>query len=58
MGQRNFDKTGCSCERMKKMTTKEVINIAEDFNKWLEDMAEKYGWDKNDVQGLIKLLLV
>lgn len=40
------------------MTTKEVINIAEDFDKWLEDTAEKYGWDKNDVQGLIKLLLV
>ena len=38
--------------------TDEVINITEEFNKWLEDIAEKSGWDKDDVQVLIKLLLM
>ena len=40
------------------MTTKEVISIAKEFNQWLEDMAEIYGWDKDDVQALIKQLLM
>lgn len=40
------------------MTKEEVINIAEEFSKWLEDIAEKYGWDKNDVQALIKQFLM
>ena len=40
------------------MTTEEVLLILEDFNDWLEDVAKKYGWDKNDIQGLIKLLLM
>ena len=36
----------------------EVIDITEEFNKWLEDISEKYGWDKDDIQTLIKLLLM
>ena len=40
------------------MTREEAINIAEDFSKWLEDTAEKYGWDKDDVQDLIKWFLM
>lgn len=36
------------------MNIEEVIRIAEDFSEWLEDMAEKYDCDKNDVQYLIK----
>lgn len=63
MGQRNFDKTGCSCERMKRMMTievisKDAISITKEFNQWLEDMAEIYGWDKDDVQALIKQFLM
>ena len=40
------------------MTREEAICIAEEFSKWLEDMAKKYGWDKNDVQALIKQFLM
>lgn len=40
------------------MTREEAIRIAEDFNEWLEDMAKKYGWDKGDVQYLIKQFLM
>ena len=40
------------------MTKEDLIHIAEDFNKWLEDMAEKYNLDKNDVQDLIKQFLI
>ena len=40
------------------MTREEVINIAEEFNKWLEDMAEKYGCYKDDIQALIKQFLI
>jgi len=40
------------------MERAEVISIAEEFSEWLEDMAEKYGWDKNDVQALIKQFLM
>lgn len=58
MGQRNFDETVCSCERMKSMTTRDAISIAKEFNQWLEDMAEIYGWDKDDVQALIKQFLM
>jgi len=36
----------------------EALCIALDFNEWLENMSEKYGWDKNDVQLLIKQLLM
>lgn len=40
------------------MTREEAINIAEEFNEWLEYMAKKYGWDKDDVQSLIKMFLM
>lgn len=36
----------------------EVICIAEEFSEWLEDMAEKYRWDKDDIQVLIKQFLM
>ena len=38
--------------------TEELVSIAEEFNKWLEDMAEKYGWDKDDIQALVKQFLM
>ena len=41
------------------MTREEqLLYIAEEFNKWLEDIAEKYKWDKNDIQSLIKQFLM
>lgn len=40
------------------MTREEAICIAEEFSKWLENMAEKYRWDKNDIQSLIKQFLM
>jgi hypothetical protein len=40
------------------MRSEDAINIAKEFNEWLEDIAEKYGWDKNDVQALIKWALM
>ena len=40
------------------MTREQAISIAEEFNKWLEDMAKKYEWDQNDVQALIKQFLM
>lgn len=40
------------------MTRKEAIYIVEEFSEWLESMAEKYGWDKDDIQYLIKLFLI
>ena len=40
------------------MTTEEVLLILEEFNDWLENIAKKYGQDKNDIQGLIKLILI
>lgn len=41
-----------------RMTHEEIIHIAEEFSKWLEDIAEKYEWDKDDVQALIKQFLM
>lgn len=38
-----------------------MIDIAEDFYKWLKDMEEKYekyGWDKDEIQSLIKQFLI
>ena len=40
------------------MTREEAISIAEEFSEWLEDIAEKYEWDKDDVQYLIKQFLM
>lgn len=35
-----------------------LISIAEDFDKWLEEMAKKYNMPKDDVQALIKQFLI
>ena len=40
------------------MTRDEALCIAVEFSKWLEDMSKKYGWDKDDVQLLIKQFLM
>ena len=40
------------------MTIEETMSIAEEFNQWLEDIAEKYKWTKDDVQSLIKQFLM
>lgn len=34
-----------------------VIQIGEEFSKWLEEMSERYDMDKDDIQELIKQLL-
>jgi hypothetical protein len=36
----------------------EAVYIAEEFNKWLEDIAEKYRWTKDEIQELIKQFLI
>ena len=33
----------------KEAISKDAISIAKEFNQWLEDMTEIYGWDKDDV---------
>ena len=44
---------------MAAMTTREeLLCLAEEFDKWLEYMVEKYNWDKNEVQSLIKQFLM
>ncbi len=35
-----------------------LMNIAEEFNEWLEYIAKKYELDKGDVQNLIKQFLM
>jgi len=35
-----------------------TLPLAEDFNEWLEDMSEKYKWDKDDIQELIRQFLI
>lgn len=39
------------------MTSEELISLVEDFNEWLENMAEKYNWNKDEIQYLIKQFL-
>lgn len=36
------------------MTREEVVRIAEEFNEWLDYMAEKHNEDKDDIQEIIK----
>ena len=43
---------------MMREDTAKIISIAENFNEWLTDMAEKYEWDKSDIQALIKQILI
>lgn len=40
------------------MTREEAICIAEEFSEWLEDMVEKYGWNKDNIQALIKQFIM
>ena len=40
------------------MTREELICIAEEFSKWLEDIAEKYQADKDEMQAVIKQFLM
>ena len=40
------------------MTIEEAILIIEKFNDWLEDIAQKYGQDKDTIQFLIKQILI
>lgn len=40
------------------MTREEAICIAEEFSKWLEDTAKKYRWNTNEIQALIKQILI
>lgn len=35
------------------MTQEDLLGIAEDFNEWLKEMADKYGMDEDDVQEII-----
>ena len=35
------------------MTQEDLLSIAEDFNKWLKEMADKYDIDKDDIQEII-----
>lgn len=37
--------------------TVNLINVAEDFTEWLEEMASKYGTDKDEIQLIIKFFL-
>lgn len=39
------------------ITSEGLISLAEDFNKWLEGISEKYNCDKDDIQFLIKEFL-
>lgn len=39
------------------MINEDLIKLAQDFNKWLEDMSEKYNFDKDDIQELIHYFL-
>ena len=40
-----------------KFTTTEM-KVAEEFNKWLNEMSEKFGIDKDDIQEMVKSFLV
>jgi hypothetical protein len=45
-----------ACEESQ--TVCKEFRIAEEFYCWLEDISNKYKWDKDDVQFLIKQLLM
>lgn len=40
------------------MNREEVIRIAEEFNEWLDYMAEKHNEDKDDIQEIIKQIFM
>lgn len=40
------------------MTGEQLIDIAEKFNKWLDDISTEYQIDKSDLQDIIKQFLI
>ncbi len=40
------------------MSREILINLAEDFSDWINEMSEKYGVNKDDIQALIKQFLM
>ena len=40
------------------MTAEQLIEIAEKFNKWLEDISTEYQIGKTDLQDIIKQFLI
>lgn len=40
------------------MTIEQLIEIAEKFNKWLENISSEYCINKNDLQSIIKQFLI
>ena len=40
------------------MTREQLIEIADKFNKWLNDTSNEYGIDKTDLQDIIKQFLI
>ncbi len=40
------------------MTVAELIDIAEKFNKWLDDTSSEYKMTKGDLQEIIKHFLI
>ena len=40
------------------MSTDQLIEIAEKFNKWLNETSDKYQIPKSDLQGIIKSFLI
>ena len=47
----------CGTSMLEEMQQK-LISIAEDFDKWLEEMAKKYNMPKDEIQALIKQFLI
>ena len=40
------------------MTQAQLIEIAKELNKWLDDMSTRYQIDKMDLQDIIKCFLI
>lgn len=40
------------------MTGEQLIDIAEQFNKWLDDISTEYHIDKTELQDIIKQFLI
>lgn len=40
------------------MNVGQLLEIAEKFEKWLDDVSTEYRIDKTDLQGIIKQLLI
>ncbi len=40
------------------MSREILVNLAEDFSDWIDEMSKEYGIPKSDVQELIKRFLM